>query len=214
MGLSAYTFLPLAYSFSDLAPAMSEATMRFHHDVIHGAYLAACNELLVPYPALAALTIEQVLADPQRLPAEIREKFLVNGGGHANHQFMWKILGARRGTQPRTALGAKINEAFGGLESFKAKFKSAALGLAGEGWAFLSLAAPRTSALEIVVLSANGNVLELRKPGILICDLWQHAYCDDHNGDRAAWIDNYLNIVDWSQCSLRYDRLVAGLPVP
>ena len=88
------------------------------------------------------------------------------------------------------------------------------MALEGDGWAFLSLFAPRELDLEIVVTRGNGNVLELRKPGVLICDLWLHAYHDDHRDDREAWIDSYLETVDWTHCSLRYDRLVAGEPVP
>lgn len=210
----AYAFLPLSYSFAELTPAMSETTARHHHDIVHGAYLEACNRLLAPHPELAALTIEAVLADPQRLPEKLREDVRSQGGGHANHQFMWKILSARRGTRPGPTLAAKIDETFGNFNKFTAAFKAAALALPGDGWAFLSLAAPRNQELEIVVTRDNGNVLELRKPGIVICDLWRHAYADDHGGDREAWLDAYLAVVDWSHCSLRYDRLLAGQPVP
>jgi superoxide dismutase, Fe-Mn family len=210
----AYRFLPLAYGYGELMPAMSEATARHHHDVVHGAYLAAINALLAPYPELDALTIEEVLAHPERLPEAVRAEARFQGGGHANHQFTWKILGARRGTKPEGALAAKIEETFGGLDGFARAFEAAALGLDGDGWAFLSLAVPRAPALEIVVRRGNDNVLDLRKPGVLVCDLWQHAYADDHHGDRTAWIDAFLQVLDWTQCTIRFDRLVAGLPTP
>jgi len=210
----AYQFLPLAYRYADLMPAMSEAVAQHHHDVVHGAYRNALNTLLAPYPDLAALAIEAVLSHPERLPDAIRAEARFHGGGHANHQFTWKILGAQRHTRPSGGLAAKIDQTFGGLDGFRRAFIAAALGLNGDGWAFLSLAAPRTAALEIVVRHGNDNVLELRKPGVLICDLWQHAYADDHGGDRAAWLDAYLQVLDWTQCSIRYDRLVAGQPTP
>ncbi|HEX4043721.1 MAG TPA: Fe-Mn family superoxide dismutase [Xanthobacteraceae bacterium] len=210
----AYQFLPLAYSYADLMPAMSEATARRHHDAVHGAYLDAVNGLLAPYPELSALSIEAVLSHPERLPDAIRAEARFQGGGHANHQFTWKILGAQRSTRPSGALAGKIDETFGGLAGFVRAFKAAALNLDGDGWAFLSLPMPRTSALEIVVTRGNDNVLELRKPGVLVCDLWRHAYADDHHGDRAAWIDAYLQVLDWTQCAIRYDRLVAGQPTP
>jgi hypothetical protein len=89
-----------------------------------------------------------------------------------------------------------------------------ALSLDGDGWVFLSLAVPRTPTIEIVVRPGNDNVLEIRKPGILLCDLWEHAYHDDHHGDREAWLDAYLQVLDWTQCSIRYDRLIAGQPTP
>jgi Fe-Mn family superoxide dismutase len=210
----AYAFLPLGYSYADLAPAMSEKTARWHHDVVHGGYLAAINRLLAPYPDVAALTIEQVLSHPERLPDAIRDQARFHGGGHANHQFTWKILGAKRGTTPSPVLGATIDETFGSFTAFIAAFKQTAMSLDGDGWAFLSLAVPRAPEIEIVTRRGNDNVLEIAKPGIFVCDLWQHAYHDDHRGDREAWLDAYLQVLDWTQCSIRYDRLVAGQPTP
>jgi superoxide dismutase, Fe-Mn family len=213
-GTMAFAFLPLGYQFSDLAPAMSEQTARWHHDVVHGGYLDAINRLIAPFPDLAERSIEELMARPDAVPAEIRDDVRFSGGGHGNHQFTWKILGPRRGTAPSGSLHAKIDQTFGGFEKFVSAFKSAALALSGDGWAFLSLSSPRTAALEIVVTRGNGNVLELRKPGIMLCDLWEHAYHDDHRGDREAWIDAYLRVVDWSVCSVRYERLSVGQPAP
>jgi Fe-Mn family superoxide dismutase len=210
----AYEFLPLGYGYADLAPAMSEKTARWHHDVIHGGYLAAINRLLESHPDVAALTIEQVLSHPEKVPEAIRSEARFQGGGHANHQFTWKILGASRDTKPSPALAAKIDETFGSFAGFVTAFKTAALSLDGDGWIFLSLAVPREREIEIVVRRGNDNVLEIRKPGILLCDLWQHAYHDDHHGDREAWLDAYLKVLDWTQCSIRYDCLVAGRPTP
>ena len=210
----ALTSLPLRFGYGDLAPAMSEATARWHHDVAHAEHLAAINRLLAPYPVLAAQTIEEILSRPAQIPAAIRDDVRHHGGGHGNHQFMWKILGAARGTQPTGAIVDAIDATFGSFAGFTSAFTSAALALDGDGWAFLSLDAPRSPRLEIVVTRGNGNVLEQRKPGVLVCDLWEHAYRDDHAGDRAAWIDAYLQVIDWSQCSIRYERLVAGQPTP
>ena len=210
----AFEFLPLTYDFAQLEPAMTEKTARWHHDIIHGSYLEAVNRLLKPYPDFSGLTIERVLSEPERIPAVVSDDVRFHGGGHANHQFMWKILGAKRGTRPAPTLGERLEATFGGFDAFTRAFKSEALALNGDGWIFLSLASPGATDLEIIVTRGNGNVLELRKPGVLICDLWLHAYQDEHRGDREAWIDSYLKIVDWSHCSLRYDRLVAGKSVP
>ena len=210
----AFLFLPLAYDFTELSPAMSEKVARWHHDVVHGDHLASINKLLAPFPSLALLTIEEVLAAPDRIPADIREAVRLHGGGHANHQFMWKILGRDRGTRPVGSFATQVDGTYGSFPVFTRALKSAALSLTGDGWVFLSLAKPRSPDLEIVVTHANGNVLELRKPGVAVCDLWEHAYRDDHKGDREAWIDAYLEVVNWEHCSARYDRLLAGMPVP
>ena len=206
-------FLPLRFDYADLAPAMTTEAARHHHDVVHGAYLDAINRLLVPHPDLAALTIEELLAHPERIPAAIRHEVRHEGGGHGNHQFMWKILGPARGTKPSPALDAALARDFGGFDAFKAAFNRAALALDGDGWAFLSLARPRAQETEIVVTRGNGNVLELKKPGVLICDLWDHAWAGSH-ANRAAWLGAYLAAVDWEQVSIRYELLVQGISPP
>ncbi len=209
-----YEFLPMPFAFGDLTPAMSEPNARWHHDVEHKKHLDAVNRLLEPHQDLAALSIEQLLGGIEAVPDAIRDAVREEGGAHANHQFMWKIIGGARDTRPDAQLAAALERCFGGFEEFIDALKTASLALPGEGWSFLSLTAPRAPELVIVTTAGNGNVLELRKPGILICDLWQHAYAADHHGDRAAWLDAYLKIVDWRVCSTRYDRLLRGRPAP
>lgn len=210
----AYHFLPLRFQYHELMPAMSEEEARFHHDDVHSAYLAEINRLLEPYPELAGKSIEYVLANPQKVPADIREAVRYAGGGHANHQFMWKIIGKHRNTAPSGELALAIDKKFGRFANFRSAFTDAALGLDGDGWVFLSLAAPKSTALEIVVTRENGNVLELGKPGIMLCDLWNHAYDSRFAGNRSAWLESYLEIVDWGQCDIRYDLLVQGISPP
>ena len=210
----AFDFLPLRFEYSELAPAMSEDSARWHHDVVHGGYLDKINRLIDPYPQLAGLTIEELLGEPERIPASIRSDVRFFGAGHSNHQFMWKILGRPDGSRPAGALAAALDATFGGFEPFCETFAGEALALKGVGWAFLSLSAPRVPELEIIILPDNGNVLELKKPGVLICDLWEHAYLTDHGLDRNAWLDGYFKNVDWATCTTRYDCLVAGRPTP
>lgn len=209
-----YDFLPLRFEYSELMPAMSEAAARSHHDDVHGAYLAETNRLLVPVADLAGKSIEYVLATPDKVPADIRDAVRFSGGGHANHQFMWKIIGKHRNTAPSDALATAIDKHFGSFAKFRTAFVDAGLGLEGDGWVFLSLAAPKSEALEIVVTHGNGNVLELGKPGIMICDLWDHAYESAFAGDRRAWLEAYMDVVDWAQCDIRYDLLVQGISPP
>ena len=105
----AFEFLPLTYDFAQLEPAMTEKTARWHHDIIHGSYVEAVNRLLKPYPDFSGCTIERVLSEPERIPAVVSDDVRFHGGGHANHQFMWKILGAKRGTRPAPTLGERLS---------------------------------------------------------------------------------------------------------
>ena len=108
-------------------------------------------------------------------------------------------------------LEAAMNVRLGSVAAFRSRFEAAALGLRGSGWAFLSRTTPGgVETLEILALPGNGSVLPLGKPGILICDMWEHAYEREHGDDRAAWLRAYWMMVDWVECERRLVGLREG----
>ena len=199
----------LRFGWDALEPAVSADALRAHHEGVHKGYADAVNRLLAPYPELASKTVEQVLGEAASLPPEIRDAAVDLAGAHANHQFLWKVVGPAGGSAPGQALAEALARDLGGFDRFKADFERAALGLEGPGFAFLSLAAPKTDRLEVVVLPGNGSVLTEAKPGVLVCDLWDHAWAADHP-DRAAWLEAFWTIVDWGVCKSRYLALRDG----
>ena len=216
-----FSLIPLPFEYEDFDDLIAPGVMRWHRERVHAQYMAAINALLAPLPEFRDKSIEEVLSHPDLLPADIRDDVMFFGGGYANHQFFWKILGRNDRTDthtqrcvPQGALAGAIDTDFGGFEHFRAQFTERAMGLKGSGWAFLSLAAPRKPKLEILVLPNNGSVLPLRKPGIFICDLWEHAYLDTFRDDRSRWLDAFWSMLNWRMCETRYECLVAGRPAP
>ena len=88
----AYQVPPLPYAFDALEPYIDAKTMEIHHDKHHGAYVTNLNKALEPHPDLAALPVEQLIAQLDKVPEAIRTAVRNNGGGHANHSFFWKIM--------------------------------------------------------------------------------------------------------------------------
>jgi Fe-Mn family superoxide dismutase len=56
------------------------------------------------------------------------------------------------------------------------------------------------------------SVLTLSEPtpGLLICDLWEHAYYLRYQNKRAAWLCAFWDIVDWDVVGNRFDGIRAG----
>jgi Fe-Mn family superoxide dismutase len=209
-----FSLIPLLFEYADFDGLIAPGVMRWHRESVHAHYMDAINALLAPLPQFSEKSIEEILSHPELLPASIRDSAMYFGGGYANHQFFWKILGRSDQTHPQGALAEAIDAEFGNFDRFQTQFTERALDLKGSGWAFLSLAAPRKPELEIVVLSNNGSVLPLRKPGILVCDLWEHAYLDTFREDRSRWLEAYWSMLNWRMCETRYECLVAGKPTP
>lgn len=208
----AYDIPPLRFAYDALEPHVTRAALEHRHQVVHRGYLDGLNALLAAHPEADRDTVEDLLRGIADISAEIRQQAAHLAGGHANHQFLWKILGPQKDPTgpapavPTGGLAAAIDDAYGAFDGFRSAFTDAALALPTEGWAFLSLSRPRTGDLEIVVLPGNGSVLPIAKPGILICPLWDHM----GHATRAAWLDAFWHVVDWGVGEYRYQGLRDG----
>lgn len=98
--------------------------MRKHHN----AYITNANAALEKHPELADKTIEELLADLNSIPEDIRTAVRNNGGGHANHSLFWTVLAPNAGGEPTGAVKDGIEEAFGSFDAMKEKFPAAAAG--------------------------------------------------------------------------------------
>ena len=206
----AYDLPRLRFAYHDLEPHLSEDLVRRHHQIYNRAYTEAINALLRGHPDLARLSIEDVLRSLSRIPEPLHQQIRTIGGGHANHQFLWKVIGPGGGKSPSGELAAAIDRDFGSFAGFRQRFVSACLDLVGSGWAFLCLNRPGGDTLEILTLPNNDSVLPRGKPGILICDLWEHAYCTQYDNRRADYLEAFFQVIDWQVCNQRLLGMRAG----
>lgn len=204
-----FTLPPLPYAYDALEPAIDADTMKLHHDKHHRAYIDKLNAALAPHPELHGLIIEDLLRKLDDVPEAIRQTVREQGGGHANHQFFWKVIGPARGTKPEGKLAEAIDRDFGGLAKFQEQFAAAATKQFGSGWAFL-VVNPATKTLEILALPNQDSVLLHKRPGLLACDVWEHAYYLRYQNRRADYLTAWWQVVAWDVVSRRFDNFLAG----
>ena len=118
----AYSVPPLPYAYDALEPHIDKATMEFHHDKHHQAYVDKVNAALEG-TALADAPIEDVLRDLGQVPEDKRGAVRNNGGGHYNHTLFWESMSPDGGGEPQGELASAIDSAFGSFDDFKAKIK-------------------------------------------------------------------------------------------
>jgi superoxide dismutase, Fe-Mn family len=192
----AYKVPPLRFAYDALEPYIDAETMELHHDKHHQAYVDNVNKALEPYPHLADLTIEDLLCRLDQVPEPIRSAVRNQGGGHANHQFFWEILGPRAGDSPKGAIAAAITADFGSFERFQSLFTDVATKHFGSGWVFL-VGNRSTGRLEIMSLPDQDSVLLHGKAGLLCCDVWEHAYYLKYRNRRPDYLRAWWNVVAW-----------------
>jgi Fe-Mn family superoxide dismutase len=205
----AYKLSPLQFGYDALEPYIDAETMELHHDKHHQAYVDQLNKALEAYPQLADLTIDDLLRRLGEVPETIRTAVRNNGGGHANHQFFWRILGPNAGGSPKGAIGDAITKDFGSFERFQSLFTDAAVKHFGSGWAFL-VVNPATDRLEIMSLPNQDSVLLPGLPGLLCCDVWEHAYYLKYRNRRPDYLAAWWHVVAWNVVDERLRDVRAG----
>ena len=86
-----YELPKLPYAFAALEPHLDARTMEIHHDKHHQAYVDNLNKALVNEPALAKLSVEDLLRGFATVPEAIKTAVKNHGGGHANHSLFWAV---------------------------------------------------------------------------------------------------------------------------
>ena len=202
----AFTLPNLPYPTNALEPSIDATTMEIHHGRHHKAYVDNLNKALEGQAALASKPIDQLLREISRVPDNIRQAVINNGGGHANHTMFWEIMGPGGG-KPSGPLADDIAKTFGDFAAFQGQIKQAGLGRFGSGWAWLVLAGGK---LQVISTANQDNPLMNGQFPILGVDVWEHAYYLKYQNKRADYLDAWWNVVNWNAVGKRYSDAKAG----
>lgn len=197
----AYSLPQLSYEYDALEPHIDKETMNIHHTKHHNTYVTNLNAALEGQEALAAKSLEDLLADIDSVPEGIRTAVRNNGGGHANHTLFWEILSPNGGGEPTGELADALTAKFGTFENFKEEFAKAATTRFGSGWAWLTV---KDGELDLYSTANQDSPLMDGKTPILGLDVWEHAYYLNYQNRRPEYINSFWNVVNWDEVSKRY----------
>ncbi len=199
-----YELPKLPYANDALEPHIDATTMGIHHGKHHQAYITNLNAALDKHPDLYKKSLEELLANLNAVPEDIRGAVRNNGGGHYNHSMFWTIMKKGGGGEPAGDLGKAISDAFGSFAAFKEKVTTAGMTRFGSGWSWLIIGKDGKLA---VTSTANQDcpIMEGQK-AILGVDVWEHAYYLKYQNLRKSYLDAWWNVVNWDEVSLRYAK--------
>ena len=194
----------LPYAYDALEPHIDGATMLLHHTKHHQGYVDKLNAGLASL-GVSSTSIREVL-EKWSMHAVIRN----NGGGHFNHSLFWTIMSPNPKEEPTGPLSKDIKRTFGGLENFQERFSEAAAAHFGSGWAWLTL--DEENQLYIHTTPNQDNPLmsisSQKGTPILGLDLWEHAYYLQYKNRRAAYIEAFWQVLNWSVVEEYYQKAV------
>jgi superoxide dismutase, Fe-Mn family len=204
----AYELPKLAYAYDALVPHIDAKTMEIHYTKHHQAYITNANKLLADQPALAALSVNDLIADLSKVPEGIRAGLRNNAGGHSNHSFFWTVIGPGKGGAPKGSLGAAIDAAFGSFDKFKEEFAKTAAARFGSGWAWLYVT---TEGKLAVGSTANQDsplmgkaVAGIAGKPVIGLDVWEHAYYLNYQNRRPDYVTAWWNVANWDAAQANF----------
>lgn len=202
----AYELPDLPYGYDALEPSIDEETMHLHHEKHHNTYVTNLNNALEQHPDADPGNVEELLANIDDVPEDIKRAVRNNGGGHANHSMFWKIMGpsGQGGGEPTGDLANAINDAFGSFDDFKEKFAAEAApgSVFGSGWCWL-IVDPGGSVSIDKTQNQDSPLMEGKLP-VIGLDCWEHAYYLKYQNRRPDYINAWWDVVNWDEAERRY----------
>ncbi|MHB8831471.1 MAG: superoxide dismutase [Patescibacteria group bacterium] len=189
--------LPLP--FSGAQGNISEKTLSIHHDKLYVGYVDKKDEIAEKLKALShggdVSTANQSYSELRAL--KDGETFAVNGT--YLHEWYFENLGGDG--KPKDKINSALSDKYGSLENFLKYF--AACGMAARGWVVLAWDT-HDKALKIYNGDAHNQGGVWGAIPLLVMDVYEHAYFIDFGSDRKAYIQEFINHINWSVVEQRY----------
>ena len=208
----AYTLPDLPYAYDALEPHIDARTMEIHHTKHHNAYIQKVNAA-IEGTDFGNQSIEELVANIDSVPENIRGAVRNNGGGHANHSLFWTIMSPQGGGTPSGPLLDAIERDLKGFDAFKESFSQAAATRFGSGWAWLCV----DSGGKLCVCSTPNqdnpqmtSLVECAGTPILGLDVWEHAYYLNYQNRRPDYVAAFFDVIDWDAVAQRYQAAGGG----
>jgi len=188
------SYEPKLLKYKEL-PGISAKQLEEHHGVLYAGYCKKIGEIEEKLKTAAKADANASYSEIRELKLE--ETFVRNA--ISLHEGYFKNL-TSNSIKPEGEVLKLIEDNFGSYEAWEEEFK--ALGISARGWVVLAWDANLGRAVNYLCDVHNQGGIWNAVP-LLILDVYEHAYFVDYGTKRAAYIDAFMNNVDWSVVSDR-----------
>jgi len=197
MVINIYTVNKLNYDYDSLEPFIDSHTLGLHYNKHYKNYLNKLNSLLVKNNYNFRYSLNELVFHINEFNESDREDILFNLGGVINHKKYFESISSNR-EKPNKLLSILISNYYGNFDNFKEQFKRKALSLKGAGYTYLVL---DNNKLNIVNLKNQDNPYSMNYTPLLCIDMWEHSYYINYENYKENYIDNFFEIVDFSEAN-------------
>jgi Fe-Mn family superoxide dismutase len=121
------------------------------------------------------------------------------------HEIYFSCLGTAN--KPGAKLSSAIEKSFGSMDKWRAEYVAMGKALGGgSGWVVLNW---MDRDQRLVNQWANDHTMAFAGgTPVLVLDMFEHAYAMDFGSKAGAYVDAYMNALNWTQADARFARLV------
>lgn len=186
----------LNYEYNDLMPYISPRTLLIHYNNHYLKYKENLNKLVMTDDLV------KLIKNIDKYDLRKRDEILYNVGGVLNHELYFSSMN-HKNRMPTGKLKIAIDKKYGSYDKFKREFIRKANMMIGSGYTFLVI---NKNGLDIINLSNQETPYLYNMIPLLALDLWEHAYYLDYQSDRANYINNFFQIIDFGLSSKLYEE--------
>jgi len=178
---------------------LSEKLIVSHYE---NNYVGAVKRLNAIAEQLAAL---DMLTAPGFVLNGLKREELIATNSMTLHELYFESLGPDS-DEPGPSLSASLARDFGSVGRWRAEFTAMGKALGGgSGWVLLSCSR-RDRKLVSQWAADHAHVLAGAAP-ILALDMYEHSYHMDYGAKAAAYVDAFMQNIDWPRVSVRFEQV-------
>jgi Fe-Mn family superoxide dismutase len=179
-------------------PGLSEKLIVSHYENNYGGAVKRLNAITGQFAGI------DVASAPVFVLNGLKREELIAANSVILHETYFDSLGA--GGVVTGDLKAVLTRDFGSVERWTAEFTAMGKALGGgSGWALLSWS-PRLGRLTNQWASDHAHTLADGTP-ILALDMYEHSYHIDFGAKAAAYVDAFMQNINWTQVATRFNAL-------
>ncbi len=162
----------------------SDKSLETHFSLYEG-YVANVNKL--------SQSLARMAKDSPEF-AEIKRRFGWELNGMRLHELYFENLGENGEIEKESNIYKKIFESFGSFDAWKEDFLATAK-IRGIGWVILYQ--DKSGELMNFWINEHDGGHPAGLSPILVLDVFEHAYFPDFGKDRAAYLEIFMNSINW-----------------
>jgi Fe-Mn family superoxide dismutase len=172
---------------------MSAEQLRLHYGRHHRAYVDKLNKLVVG-TMFEGMPLDEIIR--KTADDSSQQAIFNNAAQHYNHSFFWKSIQPWGSNMPPDVT-VQLEKDYGSVADFEKQFCAAAMNHFGSGWVWAAWDST-TEKIEIVTTANAGTLLPSEtQTALIVLDVWEHAWYNDFENEKAKYVNNYFATVDW-----------------